>query len=98
MLLEFYGLECEHCIAMQPLVERLEKEEGVKVDKTETWHSEVNEAEREKQDRGRCGGVPFFLNTETDEFLCGESTYEELKSWALGSKMAKAEDKPMSKK
>lgn len=26
MLIEFYGKACEHCIAMEPLVLRLEKE------------------------------------------------------------------------
>ena len=37
-------------------------------------------------DRGRCGGVPFFINTETDATICGEATIDELKAWAGKSK------------
>ena len=82
MLLEFYGTECGHCLAMRPLVERLERELGVKVERFETWHDEANEAKRQEYDKGRCGGVPFFVNTETDAIICGEVPYAELKAWA----------------
>ena len=82
MLLEFYGTECGHCLTMKPLVERLEREHGVKVERYETWHDEKNEAKRMQFDRGRCGGVPFFVNTETDSVVCGEVPYEDLKTWA----------------
>ena len=30
-LLEFYGTECPHCVSMHELVERLEKEKGIKI-------------------------------------------------------------------
>jgi hypothetical protein len=34
-------------------------------------------------DKGdECGGVPFFFNTETKKWLCGEVEYEEIKKWA----------------
>jgi thiol-disulfide isomerase/thioredoxin len=82
MLLEFYGTECGHCLAMRPLVERLEQETGVVIEKIETWHNEGNEAKRQQYDQGRCGGVPFFINTDTNATLCGEVSYEELKAWA----------------
>ncbi len=39
MLLEFYGTGCPHCARMKPLVERLEKEEGVVIEKYETRHN-----------------------------------------------------------
>ena len=42
MLIEFYGEECPHCQAMLPLVERLEKEEGLKVERHEVWHNKEN--------------------------------------------------------
>lgn len=84
MLLEFYGRECGHCRAMDPLVTRLEEELGVTVEKKETWHDEANEKLRAEHDNGRCGGVPFFVNTGTGAVLCGESSYEELKAWATG--------------
>ena len=83
-LLDFYGTECPHCIKMDPLVERLVKEEGVKVKKIEVWHDDKNAKMLKDLDKGRCGGVPFFLNTKTDKFICGSASYEKLKEWALG--------------
>ena len=65
MLFEFYGKECPHCERMQPLIKRLEKEENVKVESIEVWHSKENQAKYEQYDKGLCGGVPFFYNTET---------------------------------
>ena len=82
-LLEFYGNECPHCIRMHKLVERLEKEEGVKVDSFECWDNEENEKKLLELDKDMCGGVPFFYNTNTKKFICGEVEYEELKNWAL---------------
>ncbi|MBI4119640.1 MAG: thioredoxin family protein [Parcubacteria group bacterium] len=82
MLLEFYGKECPHCLKMTPSVERLEKEMGVKLERYEIWHSDENAQKMEQYDKGFCGGVPFFFNTETGDYICGETSYEELKRWA----------------
>ena len=82
MLLEFYGRQCPHCVQMEPLVEKLEKDTGVKVDQYEVWHSEENARKMEQYEKGLCGGVPFFFNTDTNEYLCGSSSYNELKEWA----------------
>jgi len=82
-LLEFYGKECSHCAAMAPLVERLE-EEGLEVRKYEVWHSEQNANFMRQYEQGRCGGVPFFYNRQTEKWLCGPVSYETLKEWALG--------------
>ena len=84
-LLEFYGTECPHCITMAPLVERLRKE-GFKVEQYECWHNDDNEKKRMEHDQGYCGGVPFFFNTESGRWICGEADYEELKAWARGKK------------
>lgn len=86
-LLEFYGTECPHCVRMHELVVRLEKEEGVKVDAFECWHNEENQKKLDELDRDTngepfCGGVPFFYNTKTKKWICGEDTYEALKEWA----------------
>ena len=81
-LLDFYGTECPHCHDMDPLVERLGKEEGVRVKKIEVWHNAENAKLLESYDQGQCGGVPFFFNTKTSKWICGESSYEELKDWA----------------
>ena len=80
MLLEFYGEECSHCITMRPVVEKLEKEENIKFSRFEVWHNPENARKLEEHDKGRCGGVPFFINTDTDRFICGEASYEELKN------------------
>lgn len=82
MLIEFYGTECSHCIRMEPLVKKLEEETGVKVERYEVWHSEENARKMEEYDKGMCGGVPFFFNTETNAVICGEAPYEEVKKWA----------------
>lgn len=81
-LLEFYGTECPHCVRMHKLVERLEKEEGVKVEAFEVWHNKENEQKLLEIDKDLCGGVPFFYNTVNKKFICGEASYEELKDWA----------------
>jgi thiol-disulfide isomerase/thioredoxin len=81
-LLEFYGTECPHCVRMHALVEKLEKETGVKVDALEVWHNKENRKRLEEYDKDLCGGVPFFYNTKTDKWLCGEVGYDELKDWA----------------
>ena len=82
MLLEFYGQECPHCVRMKPLIARLEKETGVKVEAYETWHHQTNQHKYEQYDKGLCGGVPFFYNTDTKAFICGEADYDEVKKWA----------------
>lgn len=83
-LLMFYGTECVHCHEMMPLVEKLEKETGVKVQQIETWHDANNAKKLQEIDQGKCGGVPFFWNEETKKFICGSASYEKLKAWAKG--------------
>lgn len=83
-LLDFYGTECYHCRKMDPLVEQLEKETGVKVKKVEVWHNDANMELLRQYDKDYCGGVPFFYNKRTGKWICGEATYEKLKEWALG--------------
>lgn len=80
----FYGTECVHCHEMIPLVDRLEKEEHVKVTRLETWHNSLNAKKLADFDKGSCGGVPFFYNDVTKKSLCGATSYEKLKAWAVG--------------
>lgn len=82
-LLEFYGTECPHCRRMEPLIAKLEGE-GHKVERYETWHDEKNAAMLAQYDRGFCGGVPFFFNTDSGKWICGATDYESLKAWAEG--------------
>lgn len=83
-LIEFYGTECVHCREMDPLIERLEKEEGVKIERLEVWHNADNLNIMRELDKGFCGGVPFFYNKKTNKWICGSTSYEKFKEWALG--------------
>ncbi len=67
---------------MEPLVERLEDEAGVKVARIEVWHNDANAQRMRQYDKNYCGGVPFFFNTKTGKWICGEADYERLKKWA----------------
>lgn len=79
----YYGDECPHCEKMMPLIDQLEKETDVKVERIEVWHNDENlhtlESIPEQKD---CGGVPYLWNDVSRKGICGEATIEELKSWA----------------
>ena len=81
-LVMFFGTECKHCHEMAPLIGRLEEELGITITKKEVWHNEANKKELEEADKGRCGGVPFFINKKNDTFICGSADYDKLKEWA----------------
>ena len=83
-LIMFMGTECDHCHEMEPLVERLEQELKIKIERLEVWNNAENARLLEKIDNGRCGGIPFFFNENTGKFICGSTSYEKLKAWAIG--------------
>ncbi len=83
MLLHFYGEECPHCIRIKPFVERLRKD-GVKLETHEVWHHPDNLEKMKELDKGRCGAIPYFIDTETGKYTCGETTYEELIALSKG--------------
>jgi len=87
MLYEYYGETCPHCVRMKPIVEEVEKELGVSIEKIEVWNNEENAKKLEAVDRGLCGGVPFFYNDESKEFICGDSDKETVVKWAKGEKV-----------
>ena len=86
-LYEFYGDGCPHCEKMEPKVEQLQDEEEVKVEQLEVWEDQENAEKQQELDDGKCGGVPFFYNTESDEYICGEADIETLKNWAQGKEV-----------
>ncbi len=81
-LLYFYGTECPHCERMLVLVKKLEKEKNLSVEEIEVWHNEENTRMLEGFDDDNCGGVPFFYNTKTKAWLCGEASYKQILKWA----------------
>lgn len=87
MLYFFYGEECPHCHTMIPIVDKL-IEEGIKIEKLETWHNKENAAVLEGKDKGLCGGVPFFINEESGVHICGESDEDTIRKWAKGDKLS----------
>ena len=83
-LLEFYGTNCPHCVKMAPLIERLESEVGLKLDKYEVWHDAKNAEMLKKFDKGFCGGVPFFFNKKSGKWICGSTSWDKFLAWAQG--------------
>jgi thiol-disulfide isomerase/thioredoxin len=87
-IIMFYARECPHCKKMLPLVDKLEKEEGVEMERLEVWHDEKNaDLMRSYKDilTPKCGGqlrTPTFFNTENKDVVCGEVPYETLRDWA----------------
>ncbi len=67
---------------MHTLVEQLKKEDSIEVEQLEVWHNEDNMKKLEEYDKDYCGGVPFFYNTKTGKYICGEGTLEELREWS----------------
>ncbi len=81
-LINFYGRECPHCERMESVIQKLERDTGVTVERKEVWHDDGNVKIMTGYDKGVCGGVPYFYNTETEKSICGEATIDELKEWA----------------
>lgn len=89
-LLEFFGNNCPHCIEMVPVVEEVEKELGVEFEKLEVWENEENAKRQEEFDKGLCGGVPFFYNTENKKHLCGSVSKQALVEFARVEETSKS--------
>jgi thiol-disulfide isomerase/thioredoxin len=87
-LYEFFGDGCPHCQKMDPKVKELEEEQDVDVKQLEVWNDQENAEKQVELDDGKCGGVPFFYNTETDEWICGETNMENLRKWALNKEIS----------
>jgi len=91
-IIMYHGKDCPHCHAMMPLVDKVEKELNVKIEKKEVWNDEKNADEmrtHEKAITKSCGGdlgVPCFYSKKTDKALCGETGYKEFKEWVVKNK------------
>lgn len=87
-LLMFVGTDCPHCMAMRPLLNKLTFETGLLVEERDTWKNKSDERLMEQYqgivNNKDCDGIPFFYNTVTGDYLCGEVNYQTLKKWAEG--------------
>lgn len=65
-----------------PIIEKLEKEKGVKVEKYEIWHNDENEKKFDEVNKNFCPGVPFFFNTDNSKTICGAVPEDEFITFA----------------
>lgn len=102
-IIEFYGETCPHCISMKPVVKKIEEEKGVEINKLEVWNNEQNKAIMQKYDQiigEACGGfaaVPAFVNTQTNQALCGAHEPEDIINLIGGGDCTGNTCKPHSK-
>jgi hypothetical protein len=82
-LIQFKGKGDDYCAQMEPLKEQLRVEYGVEIRCFEVWYDSKNLELMQRLDRGRCGGVPFFYNKRSRRYICGATTYDNLRRWAL---------------
>jgi thiol-disulfide isomerase/thioredoxin len=92
---EFYGRECPHCRAMEPVVAQVERETGIVFQKLEVWDDKQNydTMMMHSQDILRdCPypngelSVPTFYNKKNGKAACGEMSLELLKQFVLENK------------
>eukprot|EP00187_Rhodella_violacea_P006720 CAMPEP_0174898376 /NCGR_PEP_ID=MMETSP0167-20121228/21310_1 /TAXON_ID=38298 /ORGANISM="Rhodella maculata, Strain CCMP736" /LENGTH=199 /DNA_ID=CAMNT_0016138937 /DNA_START=36 /DNA_END=631 /DNA_ORIENTATION=+ len=84
-LLEFHGVECDHCVEMQPLIKRVEEELKIPVRQFEVWYNEDNLRLLQTLDKfNACGGVPYYFNKRTRGWICGATDWDNFKAWAEG--------------
>jgi len=86
-LILFYGEECPDCQKIKERLDRLKDEEDIEVEKYEVWHDSNNQSLMMKYAEERCIGVPFLFNKETNEYICGSSSYKTIKKWAKGKEL-----------
>ncbi|KAL6072786.1 Glutaredoxin domain-containing protein [Balamuthia mandrillaris] len=84
-LLMFYGETCPFTKKALPEVQCMESALNVKIQRLEIWNNKTNAHMFQRLARGKCKGVPFFVNRKTGEFVCGAAQCEVLKGWASSS-------------
>ncbi len=90
-IVEFFGGTCPFCRAIAPAVDRLEKEDGVAVERLEVWNSEENKGRMDALEHlytKECGGnmiVPSFYDPASDRLICNPGSYERLREWVIAS-------------
>ncbi len=85
----FYGTDCPHCDAMRPLIGKLAFDAGIILDERDVWTNQAdfrlyeNYQNHVAKTDPECMGLPFFYDTKTGSYLCGEVSYKELLAWAV---------------
>ena len=76
----FYEEKCEPCISMEPLINKLESEFELKVNRLDILDNSENKRLLDKH--AGLTMVPFFYNEATGAKISGEADYESLKKWS----------------
>lgn len=79
-LLMFSSKNCEGCEAMNPLVKKLEQEQGLKLERLEVWRN--NDNQKLLSQYAGFSATPLFYNEATEKKISGECDYKTLKNWA----------------
>lgn len=68
---------------MEPLIERLERETPLRVRPmvVGSRRSEEHEVYTIVDADVGCGGLPFFYNRNSQQSICGATTYKNFKAW-----------------
>lgn len=89
-LIMFYGTDCPNCNNMKILVDKLQTDFSLHVDMYDVWQSESHYRVMENYIHlycPDCPGIPFFINTDTNQVICGEVGYKKFSNWALGGRV-----------
>eukprot|EP00611_Tribonema_gayanum_P029881 TRINITY_DN8147_c0_g1_i1.p1 TRINITY_DN8147_c0_g1~~TRINITY_DN8147_c0_g1_i1.p1 ORF type:complete len:237 (-),score=46.68 TRINITY_DN8147_c0_g1_i1:107-775(-) len=92
-LIEFQAMEAESCEyhrAMEPMIERLENDTPFHVKKITVGQRQSEEQELYTliDAEVQCGGLPFFYNRQSQQSICGATTYKNFRAWASGKPAA----------
>ncbi len=89
-LIMFFGTDCPSCESMKMLTQKMFHEYGIVVDMHDVWKSESDYRVMENYIQmycPDCPGIPVFMNTETNQIICGEVSYKVLCNWAFGGRV-----------
>lgn len=95
-LLEFVTDGSDHCLQMEPVVQRLEKDLRTKVRKINISRKQDFVKLYDCVGGNECGTVPFFYNRRTAQAICGPTPYQNLKNLAMGKPIHFFHDAPQN--
>ncbi|PHJ25292.1 transmembrane protein [Cystoisospora suis] len=84
-LLAFVGEGCDYCKKMERIEKLIEAFlPGTQIHRLEVWHNPLNYQLLQELDQGgKCGGLPFYFNMRTLQWICGATTKTNLYLWAI---------------
>lgn len=83
----FYGATCPYCHDIEPVLDRLENEKAVVIERLEVWNNPENQKRMDALTplyEKECGGnmiVPSVYDPATGRLICNPGSYEKLTQW-----------------